>query len=78
MRHPIQLDCDIALEAEKVDDIATNAALSAELLAQQLAALKMLSQLMFRRGGIVSEFAPSLFQRRRVSQASVSFRHSGG
>jgi hypothetical protein len=41
MRCAVQFDGNVALDAEKVDNIATYAVLAAESLAQQLSTLKM-------------------------------------
>ena len=42
MRRTVQFDANIALDAEKVDNIATYAGLPAELLSQHLPSLKVL------------------------------------
>ena len=42
MRRAVQFNGDVAVDAEKVDNVATYAELSAELLSQQASPLKVL------------------------------------
>ena len=61
VRRAVQLDCNVAFDAEKIDNIATYAVLPAESLPEDLTAPKVLPQGGFRRCGVVSEFSTAGF-----------------
>jgi hypothetical protein len=69
MGSAVQFDGDAAVHTEKVDNVATYAELSAELLSEDLAPLKMLPQDSFCRRGIISQFLTTRFERRDISGA---------
>src|SRR6185436_2719206 len=56
----VQFDRNVALHAEKIDNIAMDAVLSAELLAEKLPSLKVFPQDRFSRSAVVSQLLASI------------------
>ena len=68
VRHAVQLYREIALRAEEVDDVTTDAVLAAEFLARELAPLQVFSEDNLGRCWRVSQLAASGFEGRNVGE----------
>jgi hypothetical protein len=76
MWRTIELDGNLAVDAEKVDDIATYAVLPGEFLAEDLSSSEMVPESGFCGCGIVSEFFTTGFEGWNVDEIAVFFRDS--
>ena len=76
MRCAIKFDCDIALHAKEIDNIAIHAVLPTELLSENLPALKVFPKHGFWGSSVVSEFSSSGFERRYVDQVEIMLGHT--
>jgi hypothetical protein len=76
MHRTIDLDRQIALDAEEVHDVRPNAELPAEFLAQDLAPLETIPKDSLGGGPIRSQFLAASFQSRKVGDIGVDLSHS--
>src|SRR5262245_11953028 len=75
MRRSIKLDCNIAIRAEKIDNVPTYAVLPAKFLPEDLTTLEVSPKNLFRWCGIVSQLFPMPAEWRQVDETAFSFSH---